>query len=75
MEKLEINTKNIHYEFRTTHLMLDKKLNTMNTDYNNLQEQLRAIHLDLPFDSYLSSSHFLAKSSNLRSRNSKSGGI
>jgi hypothetical protein len=50
--------------------MLDKKLNTINTDYNNLQEQMKLIQMDMPIDSYLSSSHFLAKTHNLRSRNS-----
>lgn len=51
--------------------MLDKKLNTINTDFNNLHEQMKLMQLDMPIDSYLSSSHFLAKTHNLRSRNSK----
>ena len=71
MERLETSTKNIHYEFRTTHLMIDKKLNTMNTDYNNMQEQVKTLQMERPIDKYLSSNHFLRNSSHLKSRKSK----
>lgn len=50
--------------------MLDKKISSINTDYNNLQEQIKIIQMDMPIDSYLSSTHFLAKTSQLRSRSS-----
>jgi hypothetical protein len=30
--------------------MIDKKLNTINTDQNNLQEVVRTMQLDMPFD-------------------------
>jgi hypothetical protein len=52
--------------------MLDKKITSISTDYNNMQEQIKIIQMDMPIDSYLSSTHFLAKTSQLRSRNSTS---
>ena len=51
--------------------MIDKKLNTMNTDYNNMQEQVKTLQLERPIDKYLSSKQFLRNSSNLKTRKSK----
>ena len=50
--------------------MIDKRLNTIGADFNNMQEQLQNLQLNSPIDDYLSSSHFLEKSSRLKTRKS-----
>lgn len=52
--------------------MIDKKLNSMNSDYNHIQEAVRNIQADSHLDSYLSSKHFLNKSGKLKVRKSTS---
>ena len=42
--------------------MIDKKLNSMNSDYNNIQEAVKTMQMEGPFDSYLSSKQFINKS-------------
>lgn len=51
--------------------MIDKRLNTIGADFNNIQEQLKNIQLESPIDNYLTSSQFLAQSSRLKARKSK----
>lgn len=70
IERLETSTKNIHYEFRTTHLMIDKKLNTMNNDYNHMQEQVKTLQMERPIDKYLSSKNFLKNTHHMKTRSS-----
>jgi hypothetical protein len=53
--------------------MIDKRLSTIAADFNAMQEQLKSMQMEMPIDNYLNSTHFLAKSSHLRSRSSKFG--
>jgi hypothetical protein len=68
LEKIESSSANIHYEFRTTHLMMDKRLNSIMSDYNNMNEQIKLIRNEIPADSYLSTQNLLAKSAFLKNR-------
>ena len=50
--------------------MIDKKLNSINTDYNHIQEQVKTIQMEGPLDNYLSSQHFTGKKGKVRNRKS-----
>jgi hypothetical protein len=67
LDKIEGTNTNIHYEFRTTHLMMDKRLNSITADYANMNEQIRLLRTDIPVDSFVSTQH-LSKSAFLKNR-------
>ncbi len=46
LAKIEGNNTNIHYEFRTTHFMMDKRLNTIMDDFNNITQQIQHLKTD-----------------------------
>jgi hypothetical protein len=68
LDKMETSNSNIHYEFRTTHLLMDKRLNSIMADYTNMNEQIKLIRHEIPADSYLSTQNILAKSAFLKNR-------
>jgi len=70
MEKIEVNTQNIHHEFRSTHLAMDKRLNSLINDNIQINNTLMMMQNELPFDTYLTTDQFLSKSAYLRSRKS-----
>ena len=49
--------------------MIDKKLNSMNSDYNLIHEAVKTMQIDNPIDCYLSSKNFINRSGRVKSRN------
>lgn len=43
MRKLQIDNENIHHQFRTSHFMIDKKLNSITNQYANMLEDLKYV--------------------------------
>ena len=63
---MEINTQNIHHEFRTTHLVIDKRVNNIVMDLSKVAEKLKIVQNEVPSD-YLEK-HFRPDSANLKPR-------